>query len=148
MLGVENASCAVKLPQSRRPVLMLVVFLVVVATPFAFVGSLAFLGELKEWRNRLPFDTATWKTSLAAKDDDPIRLRMVDDLLSHHPLRGMSRDEVASMLGTPPKTDYFRDYDFVYWLGPERGFISIDSEWLGIKFGRDGRVSDARLLRD
>ena len=33
------------------------------------------------------------------------------------------------------------------WLGPERGFISIDSEWLVIKFEQD-RVVVARVVRD
>jgi hypothetical protein len=35
----------------------------------------------------------------------------------------------------------------VYWLGPERGFISIDSEWLGIKF-KDNVVIEVEILRD
>jgi hypothetical protein len=54
----------------------------------------------------------------------------------------------VSLLGTPPPTAYFRDYQFVYWLGPERGFMSIDSEWLAIRFDRNGKVMEARIVRD
>ena len=106
------------------------------------------LGTLTVCLPSLAFDSTIWKTSLTSDSLDPIRLRMVDDLLHRHRLRGMRREEVASLLGTPPKTDYFRNYDFVYWLGPERGYISVDSEWLAIKFGEDGRVIKALVVSD
>ncbi len=59
----------------------------------------------------------------------------------------MTKTEIDESLGVPPETNYFREYDYVYWLGPERGFMSIDSEWLGIRFENDV-VLEARLLRD
>jgi len=74
---------------------------------------------------------------------------MVDDLLHRHRLRGMTREEVVSLLGTPPETNYFPDYDLVYWLGSERRYLSFDSAWwLAIKFGGDGRVGKTALVRD
>ena len=33
-------------------------------------------------------------------------------------------------------------------LGPERSMFGIDSEWLVVRFGADGRVHDARILTD
>ena len=51
-------------------------------------------------------------------------------------------------IGEPPRSVYFTDYDFVYRLGPERSFFSIDSEWLVIKLDSIGRVSEARLATD
>lgn len=93
---------------------------------------------------RTRFDSDAWK-SVAA--DHPGKLAMVDDLLARHKLVGMTRTDVDSMLGTPPQISYFRDFDYVYWLGPERGFMSIDSEWLCIAFDED-IVVDARLMRD
>ena len=33
-------------------------------------------------------------------------------------------------------------------LGPERGFISIDSEWLVVRFGQGGRVTEYEIARD
>jgi hypothetical protein len=66
---------------------------------------------------------------------------MVDDLLLRHRLVGMKRAELEKLLGSPPPTAYFREYDYVYWLGPERGLFSIDSEWLVVKCTRDVVVS-------
>ena len=52
------------------------------------------------------------------------------------------------MLGSPKDHGYFKEYDLVYWLGPERGFLRIDSEWLAISFGEDGKVNEYLLVRD
>jgi hypothetical protein len=59
-----------------------------------------------------------------------------------------TRSEVVALLGEPPATDYFRGFDLVYPLGPDRGFVAIDSEWLVIKLAPGGRVSRAELARD
>ncbi len=68
------------------------------------------------------------------------RLRMADGLIKSGELIGLNRDEVEVKLGPKPKTEYFKGYDFVYWLGDERGFISIDSEWLVLKVDQSGKV--------
>jgi hypothetical protein len=75
-------------------------------------------------------------------------LEMADRLVAEGTLRGKTRDEIFRMLGEPPKTDYFRDWDLVYWLGPERGFMRIDSEWLVIRFDTQGQVTECRIVRD
>ncbi len=64
----------------------------------------------------------------------------------HNP-KGMSRDEVDAVLGKPDRGDGVHGYDYVYCLGPERGLISIDYEWLGLKFHKDV-VVDAQIFRD
>ena len=90
------------------------------------------------------FDAAGWNDkNLPAS----VRLQMADDLIRTHRLDGMTRGEVIALLGAPPKTPYFNDYEVVYLLGPERGVMRIDSEWLVVKFGRDGRA-EARIARD
>ena len=48
----------------------------------------------------------------------------------------------------PDKTEYFKEWDLVYWLGPERGFISIDSEWLVFRFDGQKKVTDYKIMRD
>jgi hypothetical protein len=73
---------------------------------------------------------------------------MVDDLLAHHKLVGLSRTEVIALLGEDPRSEYFSDYDFVYWLGPERGGVSTDSEWLVMKFGASDEVIEAKVATD
>lgn len=134
-------------PTSWHALLVIAGTLLVIASPvFILFGTLA-AGEIEERTHRVAFDSAVWKASLV-RQDDPIRLRMVDDLLRRYRLRGMREDELIALLGRPPKTDYFSDYQIVYWLGPERGFISIDSEWLAVRVGPDQRVIDARIVRD
>jgi hypothetical protein len=74
---------------------------------------------------------------------------MVDWLFWTKKLDGRTRAEVIALLGPPDGGDYFREPDnLVYWLGPERGIMSIDSEWLVIRIGPDGRVSGYKLARD
>lgn len=97
---------------------------------------------------RQPFDSTRWRESMASEQADPVRLRMIDDLLRKHRLQGMTREDVDALLGRPAKTNFFQDYEYVYWLGPERGFMSVDSEWLGLKFDGAQRVIRAEILRD
>ncbi len=109
------------------------------------VGAWLSYPEFKEYLGRIPFDSAKWKNpELVA---DRIRIKMVDDLLRKHDLVGWSKEDIDDLLGVPPKTGYFSAYDYVYWLGPERGFISIDSEWLVIKFNQ-GKVAEVGVAHD
>ena len=73
---------------------------------------------------------------------------MVDDLLRRHSFRGMTREQVTAIVGEPDKTEYFKEWDLVYWLGPERGFMSIDSEWLVFRLDSQKKVTDLRIVRD
>ena len=77
-----------------------------------------------------------------------VRQKMADRLIARGTLQGMTRTQVFGLLGEPPPTEYFKNWDLVYWLGPERGFISIDSEWLVVRLAADGRVDDCQILRD
>ena len=52
------------------------------------------------------------------------------------------------MLGEPPTTEYFTDWNLVYNLGAERGFLSIDSEWLVLRTDQSGVVIQAAIVRD
>ena len=145
----------------HRLSLYLVIGVLVVAVlgpPAVFIGSAALHVREEHAKDR-PFDSAVWKASLEAwKADfekngqvppigaDPIRRHMVDDLLKRHPLVGMSRADVESLLGIPPRPGYFEEYDLVYWLGME--VLGLDYQWLVIRFGADGRVTEARVLND
>jgi hypothetical protein len=73
---------------------------------------------------------------------------MADGLLRSQTLLGKSRTEIEALLGPPTSTDKFRDSGLAYWLGPERGFISIDYEWLTLNFDQTGKVRDARIVTD
>lgn len=52
------------------------------------------------------------------------------------------------MLGPPSDVGYFRTYDLVYWLGLERGFMRIDSEWLVVRLDATGTATEARIVND
>jgi outer membrane protein assembly factor BamE (lipoprotein component of BamABCDE complex) len=73
---------------------------------------------------------------------------MADRLVTRGTLLGKTREEVVELLGAPPSTEYFANWDLVYWLGPERGFIRIDSEWLVFQLDANGRVNDNRIVTD
>lgn len=60
----------------------------------------------------------------------------------------MSRPAIVALLGPADSISYFADYDMVYWLGPERSYVSVDSEWLVLKLDSLGRVAEHRLVTD
>ena len=94
------------------------------------------------------FDPVVWQDSIQVYSDLKPRGCMVDDLLAHYKLVGMTRAEIVRLLGEPRPTAYFREFDLVYWLGSERGWLSIDSEWLVMKLDGTGRVLEAKLVTD
>jgi hypothetical protein len=97
---------------------------------------------------RTKFDSSVWRDSTVAFRKPYPRLQMADDILRRKLLDGLTADSLVTLLGPRPKTSYFTDWDYVYWLGPERGFISIDSEWLVIDLGADGRVNRTTVVTD
>lgn len=110
-------------------------------------GVWFFFGDsIRERWNRKRFDSVEWQS--VQSRTNAVRIRMVDDLLRRHNFRGMTPDQVTALLGEPDKTEYFRNWDLVYWLGPERGFISIDSEWLVFRIDTQKEVSDYQIVRD
>ena len=92
------------------------------------------------------FDSDTWKRAERAGDHS--RLHMIEHLVWSGQLDGLTEAQVIELLGTPPETNYFREWDYVYRLGPERSFIGIDSEWLVIDFDRAGMVAKYDVVRD
>lgn len=77
------------------------------------------------------------------------RVYMVDNLLEKYDFEEMTMDEVTKLLGTPPETKLFKDNDnIVYYLGDERGLISIDSEWLIFEFDENEKVKRYEIRRD
>ena len=75
-----------------------------------------------------PFNAVAWCDPDQVRRG--VRLGMADRLVAQDTLRGKARSEVIKRLGKPSDEGYFREWDLVYWLGPERSYISIDSEWL------------------
>jgi len=97
------------------------------------------------WAPAVQFTTAKW----LAYADPRVghRTAIVDDLLRDYELKGMTSAQIEQLLGPQSQTDMMRGHDRVYWLGPERGWMSLDSEWLLVDF-KNGRVSSYELTRD
>ncbi|WP_331698091.1 outer membrane protein assembly factor BamE [Paenibacillus sp. IITD108] len=77
------------------------------------------------------------------------RVYIVDNLLKKYDFEQMTKDEVTKLLGTPPETNYFKGEDnIVYYLGDERGLISIDSEWLIFEFDENENVKSYEVRSD
>jgi outer membrane protein assembly factor BamE (lipoprotein component of BamABCDE complex) len=76
------------------------------------------------------------------------RHRIADWLVLRGLLLGKSRPEVIALLGEPPLADKFRGEGMVYVLGPERSLISIDYEWLILRFGKNETVESAWVATD
>ena len=114
----------------------------------ALVGFLILGPVFRDQLNRTSFDSSAWCDPLLVHSDRPIRIRMVDDLLRDYDLHGRTLEDVEELLGLPDKTAYFSNWDLVYWLGPERGMFSIDSEWLVIRLDDNDQISEYRLVTD
>ena len=97
---------------------------------------------------RTLFDAKVWQDDSLAHSAAAPRGCMVDDLLRSRRLERLDSAGVVALLGTPRPTAYFVGADFVYWLGPERGSMAIDSEWLIITLDSKGRVAKASLATD
>lgn len=124
------------------------------ATPTVILIGLLFLGDsVANLAHRQNFDAELWRNQENIEHDAmwPPRLCMVDDLVSSGRLDGLAKDQVVQLLGPPHEKNFpfgATICDIHYYLGPERGFIRIDSEWLFITFGEDGRVNRNWLYRD
>ncbi|TXC92717.1 hypothetical protein FS935_00460 [Metabacillus litoralis] len=105
-----------------------------------FLICLLMLG-INEYRTN--FSTEKWVNNMSG------RVHMVDDLINTYDLKGKSKSDVMTLLGPPTDTEYFKDEkNIVYYLGNERGIISIDSEWLIIDFEGSNKVKDYVVRTD
>ena len=97
----------------------------------------------------LPFVTSVWMANERNPDDGLHRRhRMADGLILRNALVGLTRKEVVAKLGEPPPESFLVGWSMTYWLGNERGFFSIDSEWLTVRFDVSGHVAEAAIVRD
>ena len=108
---------------------------------------------MPEWVGRKSFDPAAWKAAAGGRTQD--RTRQIDDLFASGTLDRRSRAAVLDLLGpddgpngTRWGSGYFKDWESLYWLGSERGWLSIDSEWLVLRFDAGGDVAEYRIVRD
>ena len=105
-----------------------------------FIVGIIFLGI--KYKIEHTFSTTRWI------EFPRERVNMVDDMLEKHNLVGQSNEQVIELLGNGTENPYFKEVDnYVYYMGDERGLISIDSEWLVITFDNNV-VIDVKIMRD
>jgi hypothetical protein len=91
------------------------------------------------------FVRSDWMDTTMSRGKLAVRGCMVDDLLEKHELRGMTRAGVVALIGEPERSEIFPEYDMVYLLGPERGLIGTDFEYLVMKLDQSNRVTSVEL---
>lgn len=124
------------------------------ATPTAILIAWMVLGpSVADLVHRQQFSAELWRSQENSQPETmwPPRLCMVDHLISSGRLDGLPRSEVVELLGPPQDNGFpggLTPGDIYYYLGPERGFIRIDSEWLFVTFDENAKVSCYRVARD
>ena len=133
-------------PRRLRPrwlALLVALPLVLVATVGVLLRST--LRGPYDGRYAEPFDREAW---IAAADDATgTRFLMVDDLLARGLLEGLTLEQAGELLGPPTDTTHFAGLGPCWYLGPEPGFLSIDSAWLLLELHGD-RVAGGRVVAD
>jgi hypothetical protein len=78
------------------------------------------------------FDRAAWQDSVGAPGEAATgRQQVADELLECEYLEGRTRNSIVSELGPPDETD---GAEVHYALGPERGILRFDTEYLVLRF--------------
>lgn len=137
---------------SRAKVIRVTALVVVVTMAIgAYAAWRAYRGarsQLSESRcdGHTTFIQSQWMDTTMARGRLAVRGCMVDDLLEQHELRGMTRAQVVALIGEPDRADDVPGYDMVYWLGPQRGLVGTDSEYLVMKLDQSKRVTSVELI--
>lgn len=92
------------------------------------------------------FDSTEWKNG-ETKFDENIRYRMHKNFLKKYEIVGMTEVDLVQLLGPESRTDKFKNWDLVYWMGPEPGAFAIDSIWLLFDI-EDGKVKEFKVTTD
>jgi len=100
------------------------------------------------FRCPLPFVASWWNVDAEQGTTLQTRYRVADRLASSGRLNGLTQAEVVALLGASTDTEKFKNHRLIYVLGPERGFIRIDYEWLAIDFDSAGQVSSVAVVSD
>ena len=132
----------------KRKVFLFGLLALVVAMLLAGVIGIAIL--INDFREQfpgpLPFDSEVWKKGYT----NDIRLRMCDDLLSKHNLKGLTKDEVLALLGQPGKSAgiFFSEkpgFDMLYQLDDGTGVLCY--HFLGLRLDSSNCVTKSEIYR-
>jgi hypothetical protein len=85
---------------------------------------------------------------ICSRETSNPELRKAPQLVEQGALIGLSREEVVGRLGEPNDGKILAEWDAAYWLRPDDSLVCVDSKWLAINFGEDGRVERAAITND
>lgn len=106
------------------------------------------VGLWRWWTHRdLDFDRGRWIMSIDEFETPTTRQRMCDDIIENHLKIGMTEAEILDLLGEPSEGYSYHNM-LSFYLGPERGWFGIDSEWIRVELDEDGRLVEARWGTD
>lgn len=131
---------------------------IIILAPIVWVVAPVARPLLREYFKRTSFDAAAWQDETRVYSDDPVRVRMVHDLLRKHNFIGKTQKEAMDLLGQPmPRNEYLfygaekLDHRIppnalAYYLGPETRVFSFDSEWLVLVPDAKNQIADVRIV--
>jgi hypothetical protein len=119
-----------------------------ITPPVVLVGALFWMMGGSDYVLARSFDRTAWIETRQPSSSDRTRLRMVESLRSSGRLDGLTRDAAVTLLGPPDARRWGADEQAWVWLlGPSRG-MPIDSSFLRLRFGPDGRVVAHDVVED
>ena len=63
-------------------------------------------------------------------------------------VKTMTLNDLTQLFGKPNADGYFKDWDSAFVLGFDKRAYSVDSSWLVVNYGADGKVTEARIAQD
>ena len=121
----------------------------IVTAPLFVFGYAA----ISERFQRTDFESLGWKHGGTPYGMNDARLRMVDSLFNSKILSALDRKAVEELLGKsdgdPVVKTRFPVWEMYFYLGPSRStvlFKGFNYDYLVIRFGPNGKVSDATIV--
>jgi hypothetical protein len=132
---------------SRQNLLLIAV--VIGAMTMVLYGARVFLwDDVDRLINARRFDSQVWKDATRFSSSKPaVRSYMVADLIASTEVLGMTSQAIDQLLGPPDDRRLEEENTSVllYWLGPSRSFLKLDSSWLAVYINK-GRVVYVRIV--
>ena len=91
------------------------------------------------------FDAQRWHADTGGSGD---RYAMADRFVASGDLLGKTAEEAVRMLGPSTEHHEFKDWDLIYYLGKERGWICLGGEHLVLRLSPDDKVCECRIMSD
>ncbi|MHB9025756.1 MAG: hypothetical protein ACYC7E_16570 [Armatimonadota bacterium] len=100
------------------------------------------------------FDRQVWIADAKSHNRDSPRGKMAEDIIRNHLHKGLTKQQVVTLLGEPEETDNGTLYPNaqknsthnIYYLGQWSGF-RVDYDCLHVVFDEDGKLTEAWIIQ-